>query len=66
MSNKGWIIIGTVISYMIVKAMTDELKHERKKQEKMLIETTTRSLTNAFIKDLEDKNNVRPELRLVK
>jgi len=66
MSNKGWIIIGTVISYMIVKAMTDELKHEREKQETMLIETTTRSLTNAFVKDLEDKNNVRPELRLVK
>ena len=63
--NKSWILFGTIIGIIIVNVMRDESRRKQREDEKLLIESTTKSLVDEFFKDLETKNNVPYGLRLV-
>ena len=60
------IVVGTLAGMAIAEAIFAESKRKQEEESRLLVEATTKQLTDGFIKSLEDKHNVRPELRLVK
>jgi len=64
--NKSWILFGTIIGIMIVNAIRDESRRKQREEEKLLIELTTKPWVDNFFRELEERNNVPDELRLVK